>query len=191
MMVLMLARKVPLILKSGSKPQFNEEFRGLELRERTAGVIGLGRIGIALAKNMEGLGMQVQYSSRKPLNSPYKHVSLDDLMTSSDVVLPALAKNEETKGLITDNLLRSMKKTAIFVSIVHEMYNHELLLDLIAQKKIFGYGFEQDNQDSHKGNVWSGPQMAWFTGESESNNSKLWAQSIVAASLGQYPNKVN
>src|SRR3989344_3081038 len=178
MMVLTLARKMPLIIKNEWKIDYDTQ-RGIELRGKTAGIIGLGRIGTAIAQNMKGLGMNVQYWSKKSDNNEFKEVSsLEELIRTSDVILPALAKNDETKGMITDAMLNSMKKSAIFVSIVHEVYNHELLLEMAEKGTLNGYGFEEQKGDfmKYKGNVWAGPELAWYAEESVQKNSEQWIE---------------
>jgi phosphoglycerate dehydrogenase-like enzyme len=191
MMVLLAARRVPLLTAAGGLPQFKEGFEGIELRGRKAGIIGLGRIGTTLAENMAGLGMKVQYWSQASVDPRYQKVTLEHLMSTSDVILPALAKNDDTKRLITDALLQSMGKTTIFVSVDHDIYNHNLVLELAGRGKIFGYAFEQNGAAAPVGNVWVGPQMAWFTHESVDRNTQYWATAIVSATHRQFPNLVN
>lgn len=192
MMTLAVARKIPLIAQNAWKMNYDTQ-RGIELRGRTAGVIGLGKIGTAISENMKGLGMNVQYWSQHSNDKRFKKVPLAKLMKTSDVVLLALAKNANTKKLITDAMLKSMKKDSMFVSVVHEIYNHELLLTLAGQGKIFGYAFEEQKGQflSYKGNVWGGPEMAWYTEESVKKNAEQWLEGILNVVKGKFPNKVN
>jgi phosphoglycerate dehydrogenase-like enzyme len=120
-------------------------------------------------------------------------MSLAELMRTSDVLLPAIVSNNETRGLITDVMLNNMKSTAIFISVVHEIYNHNLLLNLVETGKIYGYGFEESTQQAstYKGNVWAVPQMAWYTREAVEENARQWADSIVQATHSMFPNRVN
>jgi D-3-phosphoglycerate dehydrogenase len=192
MMVLILARNVPLIIK-GSLKQVSVKPLGIELTGKTAGVIGMGRIGTAIAARLSGLEMTVQYWSKNSTNPLCRRVSLEDLMQTSDVILPTVAANEDTKNLITDQMIKSMRSTAIFVSVVHPVYNHSLLLDLASKGAIYGYGFENAKPDfaTHEGNIWAGPELAWFTDGSQAANAKQWVETIVSAAKGQFPNRVN
>ena len=63
MMMLNLARKLPVVIKDGWKQSYTAH-KGLEMRGKTAGIIGLGNIGTAVAENCQGLGMKVQYWSK-------------------------------------------------------------------------------------------------------------------------------
>lgn len=192
MIAINLARRIPVISKDGWKQDFNNH-QGIELRGKTAGVIGLGNIGTAIAENMSGLGMNVQYYSKSSKDKRFKSVILKKLMETSDIILPAVAQNEETKGMITDGMLKIMKKTAIFVSIVHHVYNHDLLLKLAETGKIYGYGFESGMPEfgKYRGNVWAGPELAWCTEDSMRKNAIQWTEAIVNASKGKYPTKIN
>ena len=192
MMTLAVARKIPLIAQNAWKMNYDTQ-RGLELHGRTAGIVGLGKIGTAIAENMKGLGLDVQYWSKHSSDKRFKKVPLAQLMKTSDVILLTLAKNVETKKLITDSMLKSMKKDAMFISVVHEIYNHDLLLDMAAKNKIYGYAFEEQKGKFliYKGNVWGGPEMAWYTEESVRKNAEQWTEGILAATKGKFPNKVN
>jgi phosphoglycerate dehydrogenase-like enzyme len=192
MMVINLARKIPIVVQDDWKLDYTRH-QGIELRGKTAGVIGLGSIGTAIAENMAGLGMQVQYYSKSSQDSRFASVSLAELMSTSDVILPAVAQNQDTRGMITDDMLHSMKKTAIFVTIVHHVYNHDLLLDLAQSGQIYGYGFEDKKAefDKQTGNIWAGPELAWCTADSMTKNAIQWAKAIINASQASYPTKVN
>ncbi|MCB9790094.1 hypothetical protein H6762_03865 [Candidatus Nomurabacteria bacterium] len=86
-----------------------------------------------------------------------------------------------------------MKEKAIFVSIVHKIYNHELLLELAKEGKIYGYANEEEDTRTPElsGNIWTGLQLGWCTEESMSRNAIQWVESIINASKKEYPTKVN
>jgi len=194
MITLALARRVPEIVKAGWKADYDKH-RGIELRGKKAGVVGLGRIGTAFAENMAGLGMDVQYWSRQARDDRFTYVSLEDLMRTSDVVFVSFAINEETTKLLTDDLLRSLQSSAIFVSVVsavEQVYNKELLLDMVTAGKLYGLGYEQEKGvfGGHDGNVWDGPALGWCTNESMSKNAAQWVDAIVAAAKGEYPTEI-
>lgn len=192
MMALIVAKRVPLVIKAGWEQDYTQH-QGVELKGKTAGVVGLGSIGKAIAEKCQGLGMEVIYWSKNTRDDRFKYAELNELMAMADFIFPATAKNNETKGLITDEMLRSMKPTSIFVSDVHEVYNHDLLLELVKEKKIFGYAFEKANPDfnSFEGNVFAGPELAWCTDGSMKRNGEQWVESIVNAVNGNYLTRVN
>lgn len=192
MMMLAVARRLPVIIKDGWKQDYANH-KGIELRGKTAGVIGLGNIGTAVAENCQGLGMNVQYWSKNTQDERFTQVDLETLMKTSDVVIPCVAQNAETQGMITDEMLKSMKKTAMFVSDIHSVYNHDLLLEMVKEGDLFGYAFEDGKakMEDFAGNVWAGPELAWCTEDSMRKNVEQWVAGIVAASKGDYTNQVN
>ncbi len=190
--LLMLARKIPLVIKSGFVTDFNQ-FSGIELEGKTVGIISLGKIGTKIAQKCQGMGMKVIYWSRSSTNNEFTRVSLSQLFTQADAIFPAFAKNDVTQSLITDELLKSMKPTAIFISIVHEVYNHELLVNMVKSGKLYGYGFEtyESKFMQYHDNIWAGPEIAWCTKEAFDHNAAQWVEMIIKATKGEYPNKVN
>lgn len=192
MVTLALARKLPVVMKDGWKIDFKNH-QGIELRGKTAGIIGLGRIGTKIAENMAGLGMNVQYWSKNSRDERFNNVSLDELFKTSDVILPAFANSQETSELITESMVASIKPSAIVMSIVHPVH-HETLLNRAAAGQLYGYGFEEEGDTpfgQHSGNVWNGPALAWCTDQSMSNNADQWVTSIIDASKSSFPTAVN
>jgi glyoxylate reductase len=96
-------------------------FLGVDVHEATLGIVGLGRIGKAIARRAAGFRMKILYSdaarneaAEKELGATF--VSLDELLARSDFVslhVPLLA---ETRHLIDAKRLRQMKKTAILIN---------------------------------------------------------------------------
>jgi glycerate dehydrogenase len=196
MMMFSLSRQTPRLIKDGFPLDFDKDFmkyRGIQLKGKTAGIIGLGNIGSAIAERCEGLGMNVIYWSRSSTNDKYKKLSLDELLAKADVILPAAAKNDETNALINDDMTRTIKKDAMVVDIVHAMFNHQLLLDMVSTGDLFGYGFEGEPKefDKFEGNVWAAPAYAWATYETMYNSIVKLVDNIVSASSGKFPNRVN
>lgn len=196
MMMLTLARQVPQLIKNDFPLDYDKDFmtyRGMELKGKTAGIISLGHIGSAIAERCKGLGMNVIYWSRSSTNDAYSKVELQELFKTADVIFPAAAKNPETLGLITDDLLTSMKKSAILVDIAHGLFDQTLVLNMIEQGQLFGYGFEGKPGEftKLKGNVWAAPAYAWATYESMHNSEAHLIENIVAAAKGNFPHQVN
>lgn len=194
LMVLALARRAPLFIKEGFGIDY-VKYQGTELRGKTAGIIGLGTIGRIVAENMKGLGMNVVYWSKSTTSNKYKKVTLPYLMRTADVIVPALAINDQTRGLLNDKLIKSMKSTAILASPLDldEIYNHQLVLKMVANGKIWGYGFESKKPifEKLKGNVWAGPEMAWCTNDSFRKNGEQWTENILNAVENKHVNRVN
>lgn len=192
MIAINVARKLPLIIKNNWLGDFSLH-QGMELRGKTVGIIGLGHIGSRIAELCQAMDMNIIYWSKNTLVDKYQKVELTDLFKTADIIFPCLAQNEETKNYITDEMLKSMKDTSIFVSIVHKIYNHNLLLQLARENKIYGYAFETPNGEmtNYEGNVWAGPEQAWNTKESLSRNLIIWRENIIKATQNNFEFKVN
>jgi D-3-phosphoglycerate dehydrogenase len=96
------------------------QLKARQLRDKTIGLIGLGRIGRETARLLEPWGATLQYSARRdgdltglPL---MPRVDLDTLLRTSDVVVVLASLNSETRGLINADKLRLMKKSAVLVN---------------------------------------------------------------------------
>ncbi len=89
-----------------------------ELKGKRFGVIGLGTIGSRVASIAEAFGAEVVYhsTSGKNLNRPYKHLNLDDLLSTSDIVTIHAPLNENTENLISSRELGRMKENALLLN---------------------------------------------------------------------------
>lgn len=197
MMMLNLARKIPLLMKADFPLNFGSDFetyQGLNLIGKKAGIIGLGNIGSAIASRCRGLGMEVSYWSKSKKECDYKACDLEELFKECDVIFPTMADNEDTKNIVTDAMLLSMKPEAMLVSIVHKYYNHDLLLKRVADGMLYGYGFENEKAadfKSHKGNIWAAPAYAWCTSGSLRKSMDAFVEAIANAAEGKFTNRVN
>ncbi|WBP84964.1 NAD(P)-dependent oxidoreductase [Kitasatospora cathayae] len=89
----------------------------VELSELTLGIVGLGRIGLALAERATALGMTVQGYARRPTHPPVRRVeSLDALLATSDVVSLHLPLTPQTEGLIGRAELARMRPGSILLN---------------------------------------------------------------------------
>jgi len=171
-------------------------FLGEELFGKTLGIIGMGQIGSALAKICEqGLGMKILYFSRSQKNVE----SLEELLKISDVVSLHVPLTPETKHLIGQKELSSMKKTAILINTARGAVIDELALAKALQEKwIAGAGldvFEDETKlvtESEKilyglDNVVLTPHIASATQTARFEMSRLVAENIIAAFAGQTP----
>jgi glyoxylate reductase len=99
-----------------------EFFLGREVNGKTLGVIGLGRIGRAVARRAAGFGMPVLYAARHRL-APDREAALgvawrelDDLLAEADFVTIHTGLSPETRHLIGAERLRRMKPAAVLVN---------------------------------------------------------------------------
>ncbi len=195
-MMFNVARQVPRIIKDDFPLDFDKDFmkyRGIELHGKTAGIIGLGNNGTAIAERCAGLGMDVVYWSRSSKNDRYKRVELAELFETSDVIFPAFAKSDEANALINDAVLKSVKPSAMIIDIIELDDNKATILSMIKAGKLFGYAFEAKPSafEKYEGNVWAAPAYAWVTDGSMDNAMTKWVDNMVKAVQGEFPNKIN
>ncbi len=94
-----------------------------ELHESTVGIVGMGDIGIEIAKRCRAFGMRVVYHQRTPLPPATqaaletRHLALDTLLTTADFVVLALPHTPQTENIINAATLARMKPTATLINV--------------------------------------------------------------------------
>jgi glyoxylate reductase len=90
---------------------------GMELRGKQLGLVGVGRIGRAVAEKAPAFGVTVAYAEPAPINFPGAvHMPLDRLLATSDVVSLHVPMTPETKHLIDKTALARMKRNAYLIN---------------------------------------------------------------------------
>jgi lactate dehydrogenase-like 2-hydroxyacid dehydrogenase len=95
---------------------------GSDVHGSTLGIVGLGRIGQAVARRAAGFGMTILYSSRTRVDEAIErdlgatYVSLPELLERSDIVSLHVTLAPDTRGLIDAAALARMKPTAVLVN---------------------------------------------------------------------------
>lgn len=90
---------------------------GTEVHGKTLGIVGMGRIGRAVARRARGFDMRVIYNSRtrKP-DVDAEYVELDELLSESDYVVITVDLNESTYHMVNEGFLRRMKSSAYLIN---------------------------------------------------------------------------
>ncbi|MFK7735569.1 MAG: 2-hydroxyacid dehydrogenase [Pirellulaceae bacterium] len=122
---------------------------GIPSEPKTLGIVGMGRIGQAVAERMQGgWGMNVLYHSRTPKPSVEskmraEHVSLDRLLAESDFVSLHTPLNDDTKHLINSTAFSAMKKTCVLVNTARgDIVDQDALVDALRDGQIFAAGLD-------------------------------------------------
>ena len=122
----------------GTTPYFL--WMGNELQGKRVGLVGFGAVSQALAKILDGFECDVCYYDYK--GHTYNHytpLSLEELFATCDVVSLHLPVSDSTRGIVTEKLLRSMKKTALFVNAGRSaLVDTEALINVLNEKAIAG-----------------------------------------------------
>src|SRR3954470_11339408 len=124
--------------KDGTIPY--QRFRGWELNGRTAGIVGYGAIGRALAWRLEGLGMRVIASDPFADDATY---SLDDLLAEADVVSMHAPVTDDTKKMIGSEQFARMKDGAIYLNAARAaLHDTDALVAALKSGKLAGAGLD-------------------------------------------------
>jgi D-3-phosphoglycerate dehydrogenase len=121
-LLLSAARNIPAANASLKAGQWKRSsFTGIEVSEKTVGVVGLGRIGVLFAQRMAGFGVELlAYDPYIPAARAgqlgVELVGLDELLARSDFISIHLPKTPETTGLIGERELALVKPGAILVN---------------------------------------------------------------------------
>ena len=176
------AKKIPLQIKNNNKQEFIPVYEQIQLKDKKVGIVGFGNIGSRIANMCNGIGMNVCYWDRKEKECNYTFISLEELFSSCDVIYLCLSINDETKNLITDELLNRLKTNCIFISCTGKsLFNYNLIEEKIKGDELFGYALEEPNKEliSYEGNVMVTSEYAWFTKEANEARINLWTEIIV------------
>jgi phosphoglycerate dehydrogenase-like enzyme len=116
---------------------------------RNLGIIGLGEVGMLLARRAAAFGMHISYTNRRRLpesrerEAAVSYASLDQLLTHSDHVVLAAANVPENERLIGAAAFARMKRTAFFVNISRgRMVDEDALYAALSKKLIAGAGLD-------------------------------------------------
>ncbi|WPP02087.1 NAD(P)-dependent oxidoreductase [Pseudomonas sp. HR96] len=180
---------------------------GTDVHGKTLGIVGMGRIGEALAQRGHlGFGMPVLYHSHSPKPAVEqrfgaRHCSLEQLLGEADFVCLTLPLTARTEGLIGAAQLALMKPGAILVNISRgKVVDEAALIDALQQRRIRGAGldvFEREplGHDSpllELDNVVATPHIGSATEETREAMAACAVRNMIAALQGQRPaNLVN
>jgi glyoxylate reductase len=124
-------------------------FLGVPVHGKTLGIVGMGKIGTAVARRSRGFSMRVLYHSRRPLppereaEAGASYRGLDDLLAESDFVVLCIPLTAETRGLISRERLSRMKPASVLVNVARgEVVEEEALASALSAGRIFAAGLD-------------------------------------------------
>ena len=182
---------------------FDRTFHDLE--GMTWGIIGMGTIGRKVASLAAAFGCKVHFYSASGSSTctDYPRVGLDTLLGTSDIVSLHCPLSDRTRGLINQDALSKMKKTAVLVNVARgPVVDTRALCDALVTDRIAGAGLDvleqepmaKDNplaqiKDSTK--LIITPHMAWASLESRTRLVDEVVKNIEAFLAGENRNVVN
>ena len=121
---------------------------GMDLYQAKLGIIGMGRIGEAVARRARGFDMDVLYHNRTRRHESesmygFTYADLDELLTQSDFVVVLAPLTDETRGMLGAEEFAKMKETSIFINVARgEIIDEQALYEALKSKKIWGAGLD-------------------------------------------------
>ncbi len=173
-------------------------FKGMELRGKTLGLVGLGPIGVEMARLGAAVGMRLLAWTRRPRPERARHglsfVPLEELFATADVVSLHLSHTPETEGQISRALLERMKPTAYFVNTARaRIVDNAALADLLRAGRIAGAALDVHEEEPPRDpypfrelpNVLVTPHIGYNTREAASNMLRIAIATLEAYVRGE------
>jgi D-3-phosphoglycerate dehydrogenase / 2-oxoglutarate reductase len=179
------------VYADGSIPY--QRFRGRELRGLTAGIVGLGAVGRALAWRLEGLGLTV--ISSDPFNPAATH-ALEDLLAVADVVSLHAPVTADTAGMIGPDQFALMREGAVFLNTARaRLHDDSALVSALQSGRLAGAGLDHfvgeslpvDHPLVSMPNVVLTPHIGGATWDTEARQADMVADGLELLAAGERP----
>jgi D-3-phosphoglycerate dehydrogenase len=181
------------------------KYTGVELAEKTVGVVGLGRIGVLVAQRLAAfevnlLAYDPYVQAARATQLGVRLVSLDELLRESDFITVHLPKTPETVGLIGEEALRLVKPTVRIINAARGgIVDEAALYSALKEGRVAGAGLDvfakepcTDSPLFELDNVVATPHLGASTDEAQEKAGLSVARSVRLALAGELvPDAVN
>lgn len=204
-LILAVARRIPHADRFMRQKRYRgwelDLFLGKEITAKRLGIIGMGRIGKTVALRAKAFKMEIVYSdpNRLSIKEEKKYratlLSLEKLLSSSDVITIHTPLTPQTHHLISRERIRLMKKDAILINTARgSIIDEEALTDALEKKQIWGAGldvYEREPKIEKKlltlENAVLLPHIGSATYETRLKMAMIAARNLVQGLKGQKP----
>jgi len=176
-------------------------FLGVPVAGKALGIVGMGKIGSAVARRSRGFSMRILYHNRRRLPAPAEaelgaaYRELDPLLAESDFVVLCVPLTGETRGLISRERLGKMKRTAVLVNISRgEVVDEEALAAALTEGRLFGAGLDVFEKEPRVHPLLLSapsavllPHLGSATGEAREAMGRLATENLLAVLDGREP----
>ena len=205
-LMLALARKVPAANSTMHAGKWEKKnLQGSELRGKTLGILGLGRIGLEVAKRAKGFGLEIIgsdpfVSAAVARENGIKLVTLDELIAGSDYITLHVGLTQQTANVVNAKSLAAMKKGVRIINCARgELIDDAALVSALKSGHVGGVALDvftveppKDSPYAHLDNVILTPHIAGSTGEAqEAVGIQIARQVREYLKLGVVQNAVN
>ncbi len=205
-LMLALARKLPAANATMHAGKWEKKsLQGAELRGKTLGILGLGRIGLEVAKRAKGFGLEIIgsdpfVSAAVARENGIKLVTLDELIAGSDYITLHVGLTPQTTGVVNAKTLAKMKKGVRIINCARgELVEDAALVEALKSGQVAGAALDVFIEEPAKNtpyaeldNVILTPHIAGSTGEAqEAVGIQIACQVRDYLKLGVVQNAVN
>ncbi len=205
-LLLCTARNIPAAVSSLKAGNWQRAaFTGVELQDKVAGIVGLGKVGALVAQRLAAFGMTIiacdpylPAATAAELGVPL--VSLDELLAQADFISVHLQRNAETLGLIGDRELALVKPGVRIINAARGgVIDEDALLRALTEGRVAGAGLDvyatepcTDSPLLQLDNVVCTPHLGASTVEAQQRAGTQAARSVALALAGEpVPDAVN
>jgi D-3-phosphoglycerate dehydrogenase len=181
------------------------KYTGVEIADKTVGVVGLGRIGVLFAQRMSAFGTRLiaydpYVQPARAAQIGVRLVSLEELLAESDFISIHLPKTPETLGLIGEKELRLVKPTVRIINAARGgLVDEQALADAVAEGRVAGAGIDVFTKEPctssplfDQPNIVVTPHLGASTVEAQDKAGLAVARSVKLALQGEFvPDAVN
>jgi D-3-phosphoglycerate dehydrogenase / 2-oxoglutarate reductase len=207
-LLLSLAKNIPRCDRAVKKGRWEDRVElirtNIELRGKTHGIVGLGRIGSRVAARCKAFGMRVLYYKRnRDLNlersEGIEYSPFEALLRESDTISLHIPLTNETMNLIDKPQFESMKRTALLINQARgKVVNEEALVLALREGRIGGYAtdvYDTEPPDAKSelfsfNNVVVSPHLGGGTREARLRATLALAEDVVRIIRGDMPKNI-
>jgi D-3-phosphoglycerate dehydrogenase / 2-oxoglutarate reductase len=205
-LLLAVARNVPQAMASLKDGKWKRSaYTGVELQDKVAGILGLGRIGVLVAERLAAFGMNViaydpYVSPARAAEAGVRLVGLDELLAEADFISVHLPRNAETIGLLGDRELHMVKPDVRIINAARGgIVDEAALASALTEGRVAGAGLDvyatepcTDSPLFGFDNVVFTPHLGASTAEAQEKAGTQVARSVRLALAGEFvPDAVN
>jgi lactate dehydrogenase-like 2-hydroxyacid dehydrogenase len=131
-------------LRSGQWEKHGDYQLTPSLRDRTVGIVGMGRIGKAIARRLDAMKVPVVYHSRRPADVLYKHYpNLTEMARDVDVIIVITPGGAATKNLVNAEVLKALGPQGILINVARgSVVDEDALIKALRDKTILSAGLD-------------------------------------------------
>lgn len=205
-LMLSVARQLPIANASMHAGKWErKKFKLFDLRDKTVGIVGLGRVGRVVAQRLKAFGCHViahdPYVSAEIFReNEIERVSYPELLATSDIVTYHVPLTEETYHYLSADAIRQLKSGAVVINAARgEVVDHEALAEALDSGRIAGAGVDVFPEEPllssplwGRPNVVLTPHLGGSSDEALAAVGQMISHSVLAALNGEaVPNAVN